>query len=165
MTERRVLLDAAAFLDASEFEVDGVSRDEVRTIVQRLLRSCYLDVGKAPRLMDDEDLGAVMAEHLPRRFGARDPLAPKCAEVLPRFFEHLLGHQVVPYAFELRSGLPGGIDAFLAAVESGRAHADGLPFDGPTTVVHRAEKTGRNDPCPCGSGRKFKKCCMQLGRG
>lgn len=23
----------------------------------------------------------------------------------------------------------------------------------------RAEKTGRNDPCPCGSGMKFKKCC------
>src|SRR5207248_6608922 len=22
---------------------------------------------------------------------------------------------------------------------------------------------GRNDPCPCGSGRKFKKCCMQPG--
>ena len=21
-------------------------------------------------------------------------------------------------------------------------------------------KIGRNDPCPCGSGRKFKKCCM-----
>jgi hypothetical protein len=21
-------------------------------------------------------------------------------------------------------------------------------------------KTGRNDPCPCGSGRKFKKCCV-----
>jgi uncharacterized protein len=21
-------------------------------------------------------------------------------------------------------------------------------------------KTGRNDPCPCGSGRKYKKCCM-----
>jgi uncharacterized protein len=23
-----------------------------------------------------------------------------------------------------------------------------------------APKTGRNDPCPCGSGRKYKKCCM-----
>jgi len=23
----------------------------------------------------------------------------------------------------------------------------------------RRQKTGRNDPCPCGSGRKFKKCC------
>ena len=22
-----------------------------------------------------------------------------------------------------------------------------------------AAKTGRNDPCPCGSGKKFKKCC------
>lgn len=22
-----------------------------------------------------------------------------------------------------------------------------------------APKTGRNEPCPCGSGRKFKKCC------
>ncbi|PCJ43235.1 MAG: hypothetical protein COA81_04110 [Alphaproteobacteria bacterium] len=22
-------------------------------------------------------------------------------------------------------------------------------------------KTGRNDPCPCGSGKKFKKCCLQ----
>ncbi len=21
-------------------------------------------------------------------------------------------------------------------------------------------KIGRNDPCPCGSGRKFKKCCL-----
>jgi uncharacterized protein YecA (UPF0149 family) len=22
-----------------------------------------------------------------------------------------------------------------------------------------AQKVGRNDPCPCGSGKKFKKCC------
>jgi uncharacterized protein len=21
-------------------------------------------------------------------------------------------------------------------------------------------RTGRNDPCPCGSGRKYKKCCL-----
>jgi uncharacterized protein len=26
-------------------------------------------------------------------------------------------------------------------------------------VRHDGPKTGRNDPCPCGSGRKFKKCC------
>lgn len=24
---------------------------------------------------------------------------------------------------------------------------------------HPADETGRNDPCPCGSGRKFKRCC------
>ncbi|MGE0628861.1 MAG: SEC-C metal-binding domain-containing protein [Hyphomicrobiaceae bacterium] len=28
-------------------------------------------------------------------------------------------------------------------------------------VVRGGPKIGRNDPCPCGSGRKYKKCCMQ----
>ncbi|MEM0143177.1 MAG: SEC-C metal-binding domain-containing protein [Candidatus Parvarchaeum sp.] len=23
-------------------------------------------------------------------------------------------------------------------------------------------KTGRNEPCPCGSGKKYKKCCMDI---
>lgn len=27
------------------------------------------------------------------------------------------------------------------------------------TVVHDGPKIGRNDPCPCGSGKKYKKCC------
>lgn len=26
------------------------------------------------------------------------------------------------------------------------------------TLVRRTPKIGRNDPCPCGSGKKFKKC-------
>ena len=26
-------------------------------------------------------------------------------------------------------------------------------------VVHATPKVGRNDPCPCGSGKKYKKCC------
>jgi SWIM/SEC-C metal-binding protein len=30
----------------------------------------------------------------------------------------------------------------------------------PPQVIH-SEKNGRNDPCPCGSGKKFKKCCMK----
>ena len=28
-----------------------------------------------------------------------------------------------------------------------------------TVVKSEFEKTGRNDPCPCGSGKKFKQCC------
>ena len=27
------------------------------------------------------------------------------------------------------------------------------------TMVRQGEKVGRNDPCPCGSGKKYKKCC------
>lgn len=26
------------------------------------------------------------------------------------------------------------------------------------------ERLGRNDPCPCGSGKRFKKCCLESGR-
>jgi uncharacterized protein YecA (UPF0149 family) len=26
-------------------------------------------------------------------------------------------------------------------------------------IVVKGEKIGRNDPCPCGSGKKYKKCC------
>ena len=29
------------------------------------------------------------------------------------------------------------------------------------TVVHEGPRVGRNDPCPCGSGKKYKKCCGQ----
>jgi preprotein translocase subunit SecA len=25
--------------------------------------------------------------------------------------------------------------------------------------VKKGQKVGRNDPCPCGSGKKYKKCC------
>jgi tetratricopeptide (TPR) repeat protein len=33
-----------------------------------------------------------------------------------------------------------------------------VPEPGPT-VTRDGPKVGRNDPCPCGSGKKFKKCC------
>jgi len=29
----------------------------------------------------------------------------------------------------------------------------------PTTQKRESKKVGRNDPCPCGSGKKYKKCC------
>ena len=28
-----------------------------------------------------------------------------------------------------------------------------------STTIRKAKKIGRNDPCPCGSGKKYKKCC------
>jgi SEC-C motif-containing protein len=31
----------------------------------------------------------------------------------------------------------------------------------PKPVVRKTPKAGRNDPCPCGSNKKFKKCCGQ----
>ncbi len=30
-------------------------------------------------------------------------------------------------------------------------------------MVRETPKVGRNEPCPCGSGKKYKKCCGRLG--
>ena len=32
--------------------------------------------------------------------------------------------------------------------------------DGPTEPIRTEPKIGRNEPCPCGSGKKYKKCCL-----
>jgi hypothetical protein len=32
-----------------------------------------------------------------------------------------------------------------------------------TAAARASAKVGRNDPCPCGSGRKYKKCCSETG--
>ena len=31
--------------------------------------------------------------------------------------------------------------------------------EGPKKPVRKGKQVGRNDPCPCGSGKKYKKCC------
>ncbi|MEQ9411535.1 MAG: SEC-C metal-binding domain-containing protein [Fuerstiella sp.] len=31
----------------------------------------------------------------------------------------------------------------------------------PVTIRNSGPRAGRNDPCPCGSGRKYKKCCLK----
>ena len=49
----------------------------------------------------------------------------------------------------------------MAAEESPEDYDDGLPDEdeaAPQTIVNPYRDTGRNDPCPCGSGMKFKKC-------
>jgi preprotein translocase subunit SecA len=51
----------------------------------------------------------------------------------------------------------GGAAAAVAAPPAGNGSGNG--GTNPSTVIKAdAEKTGRNDPCWCGSGKKFKKC-------
>jgi hypothetical protein len=45
------------------------------------------------------------------------------------------------------------VEAFDAALEGRR------PGERQGPVVRETPKVGRNEPCPCGSGKKFKKCC------
>ena len=50
---------------------------------------------------------------------------------------------------------------FVRDADGGWKFDDG-EFVGERPVVREEPKVGRNDPCPCGSGKKYKKCC---GRG
>jgi tetratricopeptide (TPR) repeat protein len=50
------------------------------------------------------------------------------------------------------------LDQLFQDCLSGKALLD---FDVLIPQVHSKIKVGRNDPCPCGSGKKYKKCCDQ----
>ncbi len=47
--------------------------------------------------------------------------------------------------------------------ESDQFHGDDEPQGFPATPIHVEARVGRNAPCPCGSGKKFKKCCGNDG--
>jgi len=72
----------------------------------------------------------------------------------------------------------------LAAMEARRKQAEQMKFqhaeasalggpaggvgaeqkpEAPTPFVRDGRKVGRNEPCPCGSGKKYKQCHGQLG--
>jgi len=43
--------------------------------------------------------------------------------------------------------------------QDGRGDVGGAPVGKMTPAGRPARKVGRNDPCPCGSGKKYKRCC------
>ena len=57
-------------------------------------------------------------------------------------------------------------DIISVAVQHEIDHMDGVviqdckaPSTSPLQVIRKEAKVGRNDPCPCGSNKKYKKCC------
>ncbi|WP_202943861.1 SEC-C metal-binding domain-containing protein [Natranaerobius thermophilus] len=41
-----------------------------------------------------------------------------------------------------------------------KPHLKPLPEKEFTNAKQSNNKIGRNEPCPCGSGKKYKKCCL-----
>ncbi len=60
-----------------------------------------------------------------------------------RFFNHILPH----------------LDAIAALLRAGRPASEIMPRLRPSSAPAVGSPPGRNAPCPCGSGRKFKQCC------
>ena len=60
----------------------------------------------------------------------------------------------------------GGAKQFRDRAEREKRHKDQLPTEDDPQLPSAVEpirgdqeKVGRNDPCPCGSGKKYKQCC------
>ena len=67
-----------------------------------------------------------------------------------------------PVHADLREKLIAGAAAGLVGVYryfKERRLLGSAPFDNVTTFRRATPKIGRNDPCLCGSGKKFKQCC------
>jgi preprotein translocase subunit SecA len=101
-----------------------------------------------------------------RGYGQKDPLVEYKKESF-RMFEAMMARieeEVVRWLFLMqpvqeeqqvkeieRKQKKQQQDLILTGADDGAASAS-------KTVVRKGEKVGRNEPCPCGSGKKYKKC-------
>ncbi|MBI4006567.1 MAG: UPF0149 family protein [Gammaproteobacteria bacterium] len=69
------------------------------------------------------------------------------AQTQDEFAETIMG------MFEIAMGSYAHLGRSIQTAQAGQLQAE-------STYV-REQKIGRNDPCPCGSGKKFKNCCLQ----
>jgi len=99
-----------------------------------------------------------------RGYGQKDPLIEYKREAFDMFagmmdrmqrdvLEHLFRVQVVQ-----REEKPPVLEQSRRPVPLRLNRGDAAAQDGVQGVRRAAEKVGRNDPCPCGSGKKYKKC-------
>ena len=104
-----------------------------------------------------------------RAYGQRDPLVEYKRESFDMFgaMRERIENEVVRFLFLLQ---PMTEEEQRAEAEKRRREQEAVfraasrsaagvtAKGGVQTVVHKAAKVGRNDPCPCGSGKKYKQC-------
>src|SRR5213083_1099398 len=104
-----------------------------------------------------------------RGYGQRDPLTEYKKEAFDMFQEmtERLKEIVLEQLFKVRIGpaelgAPSTAEAPPPEPRWREIHGDaGAANSSPKVVA--SSKVGRNDPCPCGSGKKYKKCCLLKG--
>ncbi len=102
-----------------------------------------------------------------RAYGQQDPVVKYRIEGMDMFDEMVLDikHDVVKMLMNLRkqeevkreeaAKITGAALQALNSLDNGQQ----MKSEVNRTVVNQEPKVGRNDPCPCGSGKKYKNCC------
>ena len=130
----------------------------IRTHVPDVLKA-FGDVAKRidPGFPDDVRPGtydSVVGETLPR-LSLPDAAKPHAAEVVAVFLEYLQETGRLAAGNESAARIRS-----LAMSPPGRARQAAGPKGVPIKRPAGVSPLGRNDPCPCGSGKKYKKCCI-----
>ena len=102
-----------------------------------------------------------------RAYGQQDPVVKYRIEGMDMFDEMVndIKHDVVKLLMNLRkqeevrreeaAKITGAALQALNSLDKGQQ----MKSEVNKTVVNQGPKVGRNDPCPCGSGKKYKNCC------
>jgi hypothetical protein len=148
-----------AFLASEEARgVAGASEEERREIASRLHEALGA-VGRPLAKLGAGDVHGWLFHAVPEQFDPVDPLVPHVGPVLRALVEwsaRTSGEKLE----RLRRELDGALPELEHALAHGHAHhhPDDDDEQPQEPYVRAAPKVGRNDPCPCGSGKKFKKC-------
>ena len=144
--------------DFSESFAAGQFDPEVRNHVPEILSRFGAAVRRIDKEFPDEVSPGTFAAVLTgpmTRLALPGSVRARVPEVIARFLEYLR-----------ETGRVGEGDDWAAQVRViGRSIQGGQKPGGGVKgeTIRKAPGTppvGRNDPCPCGSGKKFKKCCM-----
>ncbi|MEX2489566.1 MAG: SEC-C metal-binding domain-containing protein [Pseudomonadales bacterium] len=91
--------------------------------------------------------------------GGEKPFADQVPATM-RQIAHEILRTLVPEYPEKKQEPEGGVIMHAAGLFEGSGPPI-LPTQNLRKTRSRQRKIGRNDPCPCGSGKKYKKCCLQ----
>ncbi len=130
-----------------------VMRELERVVMLRVVDEYWMDNIDA---MDDLKQGIGL-----RAYGQHDPVIAYKEEGY-QMFEAMINairEETVRRLFQVQLRPQQEVKRVKVAKETGTSAPDKTVKKQP--VRNSATKVGPNDPCPCGSGKKYKKCCMQ----
>ena len=96
-----------------------------------------------------------------RGYAQQNPLLVYKKEGFELFQEMIerIKEEIIGILFRIQVAEPENLQALAQPEPQKLTFSGGEPSEGKKPVRRTGEKIGRNAPCPCGSGKKYKKCC------
>jgi preprotein translocase subunit SecA len=137
-------------------------------IVKSFLDYVFFHEHKEIREMTDEHVNHFMLEFAPRKLSFSTGDVKKVPEILAQFLMFLETDGHIHNGVQLGDVAKANSRAFTKAMPKQKRAAAKKTAKPAKEVAPKKKskkkavlevKVGRNDPCPCGSGKKYKKCC------